>query len=199
MMPKPPHWMSSRMHAWPGRVKSRGVSSTVRPVTQTALTAVKAASTRAMGRPFAAPGQLQQQGAEQAQAEEGGSRHPRRMVEQGFPPVLPEVTGRPGPGQQGQGGARLAAMAAALPVRPQGQCPAGSRDQQQRHPGDPLQTGAGQGRPAESLGLGEEQGCEQGGVAGRQVARVERCRAVKARPAGASTIRGRSAGDARAD
>ena len=45
MMLRPPIWMSARITTWPKVEKSRGVSSTIKPVTQDALVAVKRAST----------------------------------------------------------------------------------------------------------------------------------------------------------
>ena len=46
--------MSSMMTTWPNTEKSAGVSSVMRPVTQTADTAVKSASTAEIARPSAA-------------------------------------------------------------------------------------------------------------------------------------------------
>ena len=46
MIPRPPSWMRSRSQAWPQAVKYVAVSTTMRPVTQTALVAVKRASSQ---------------------------------------------------------------------------------------------------------------------------------------------------------
>ncbi len=47
--PRPPSWMSSRIHACPQTVNTRAVSTTTRPVTHTALVAVKSASSHDRG------------------------------------------------------------------------------------------------------------------------------------------------------
>ena len=44
MIPSPPSWMSSSRKAWPHPVKYVAVSTTMRPVTHTALVAVNSAS-----------------------------------------------------------------------------------------------------------------------------------------------------------
>ena len=51
MIPKPPSWISRRMKAWPHPVKYVAVSTTMRPVTHTALVAVKRASSQPRGSP----------------------------------------------------------------------------------------------------------------------------------------------------
>ena len=111
MMPKPPHWMSRRMHAWPSRVKSRGVSSTVRPVTQTALTEVKAASTSEMAPLVVAQGSCR--------SREPSRHRPRKVLmstRAGWLSRGSHQCSRKSPADPGRGsrarGARLAAMAA---------------------------------------------------------------------------------------
>ena len=49
--PKPPIWMSTAMTTWPNILKVSAVSTTTRPVTQTALVAVNRASSGAMCSP----------------------------------------------------------------------------------------------------------------------------------------------------
>ncbi len=54
MMPKPPAWIRSRMTIWPNGLQCVAVSSTVSPVTQAALVAVKSASIGRVAMPLAA-------------------------------------------------------------------------------------------------------------------------------------------------
>jgi hypothetical protein len=51
MIPRPPTWIRNRIHACPAVVKYVAVSTTIRPVTQTALVAVKSASSHPSGAP----------------------------------------------------------------------------------------------------------------------------------------------------
>ncbi len=56
MMPSPPSWMSARMTVCPKPLKAVAVSTTTRPVTQTAEVAVNRASTKPMRPPRALGG-----------------------------------------------------------------------------------------------------------------------------------------------
>jgi hypothetical protein len=56
MIPSPPSWMRARMTAWPKPLKAVAVSTTTRPVTQTAEVAVNRASTKAIRPPRALAG-----------------------------------------------------------------------------------------------------------------------------------------------
>ena len=51
MIPSPPSWMRSRTYACPHVVKYVAVSTTMRPVTQTALVAVNRASSQLSSSP----------------------------------------------------------------------------------------------------------------------------------------------------
>ncbi len=56
MTPKPPIWMSTMITTWPNGDQKVGVSTTMCPVTQTALVAVNSASMKVAGRPWVATG-----------------------------------------------------------------------------------------------------------------------------------------------
>ena len=84
MMPKPPTWISARMTTWPKPDQYTGVSTTISPVTHTALVAVNSAVTSgSRARPLPRDRQHQQSGAAPPPRPRTPPRSPARDGETG--------------------------------------------------------------------------------------------------------------------